>query len=97
MERDGAAVPLVRDLHLEAEKIAKLPLERDQVGILPQQRKQPSAAVQAGEKPVERNDRSVWIRRTCKMLEQKRYDFRELGARELAFERAVASAIPAPH
>src|SRR5262249_38127945 len=52
---------------------------------------------QAGEKPVERNDRSVRVCRACKMLEQQRYDFRELGARELAFERAVASAVPAPH
>jgi hypothetical protein len=46
------------------------PDQRDQVGILPQQRKQPSAAVQSGEKPVERNDRRVRIRRAGKMLEQ---------------------------
>ena len=33
MEGDGAALPLVRDLHLEAEEIAELPLERDEVGV----------------------------------------------------------------
>ena len=56
--------------------------QRNQVGILPQQRKQPAAAVQRREKPVERDDRRVRIRRACKFLEQGRHDLRELAARK---------------
>ena len=33
MQRDRAALPLVRDLHLQTENIAELALERDEVGI----------------------------------------------------------------
>ena len=62
--------------------------QRDQVGILPQQREQPAAAVQAGEKPVER-DRAP--RPDCRSARNDRAGparaRRAARARTSAFER----------
>ena len=53
--------------------------QRDQIGILPQQRKQPAAAVQPGEEPVEGDDGVIRIRRAGKMVQQHRHDLGELA------------------
>ena len=53
--------------------------------------------MQTGEEAVERDERLIGIFRARELVDQHRHQLGEMGARELALERAVFAGEPAPH